>query len=69
MNQHGNQNKKDMIDERERDRYAYEWVGSAPCEDCDRFRECYEADSFSCEERKAWDEKFEKRKRDLMLSL
>lgn len=48
---------------------AYRWVGSAPCEDCDRFRECEEADSFSCEERKAWDEKYEKRKRDLMLSI
>ena len=58
-----------MLDERERDKFAYQWVGSAPCEDCDRFRECEKVDSFSCEERKAWDEKFEKRKRDLMLSL
>ena len=39
---------------------AYLWVGSAPCEDCDGFRECEGKDEFSCGKRKEWDNDYNK---------
>lgn len=39
---------------------AYLWVGSAPCEDCDKFRECEGKDEFSCGRRKEWDKDYNK---------
>ena len=32
---------------------AYYWVGSAPCEGCDKFKECDEK-GITCDEMKKW---------------
>ena len=39
---------------------AYLWVGSAPCEGCDKFRECEGKGEFSCGRRKEWDNDYNK---------
>ena len=41
------------MDRRAIEESAYRWVESAPCEDCDRFREC-DKNEFECDELKKW---------------
>ena len=37
------------------DMWAYTWVGSSPCEDCDNYRNCkYLKNEERCEDSQAW---------------
>ena len=43
------------ISETEIDVWAYELVGSSPCEDCDNYRNCqYRKNEERCEESQVW---------------
>ncbi len=44
---------------------AYYWVGSSPCEGCERFRECDEKETV-CDEEKQWRANYEKTIEDFM---
>jgi hypothetical protein len=41
---------------RDAEEFAYRWAGSAPCEDCEKFRECSDNDLPECEEMWKWRE-------------
>jgi hypothetical protein len=43
---------------REAENFAYRWAGSAPCEDCERFRECDDNELPECEEMWKWREAY-----------
>ena len=41
------------MNRRDAEKAAYYWVGSAPCEGCEKFRECDEKE-IECDEMKKW---------------
>ena len=41
---------------RDAEEFAYRWAGSAPCEDCEKFRECDDNELPECEEMWKWRE-------------
>lgn len=52
-------NKMDRQKEIQIEMDAYRWVGSSPCEGCEKFRECDDKE-FECDEEKEWRREYEK---------
>ena len=50
---------------REIEECAYRMVGSAPCEDCKRFRECDDSDT-ECDELSDWRAKYNEALKELI---
>ena len=50
---------------REAENFAYRWAGSAPCEDCERFRECEKSER-ECDELNKWREVYNRGLKEFM---